>query len=87
MPLSEKAKTIMFRTIRSNQWYVLNPRVKDRIRAEGVAAFITEESKQRGINVIGSWGEPMEKRAAVQGRPFALVRAYTQLKRIAPQEA
>ncbi len=60
-------------------------RVKNRVGTGNVAAFIPEEGaqksayktrEQRGINIIGSWGEPMGKRAAVQGRPFALVRAY-----------
>ncbi len=56
-------------------------RVKSRIRTGNVAALIPENStykirEQRGINIIGSWGEPMGKRAAVQGRPFALVHAY-----------
>ncbi len=32
--------------------------------------------EKRGINIIGSGGEPMGKRAAVQGWPFALVHAY-----------
>ncbi len=32
--------------------------------------------EQHGINIIGSRGDPMGKRAAVQGRPFALVRVY-----------
>ncbi len=32
--------------------------------------------EQRGINVIGSWGEPTGKRAAVQGRLSALVHVY-----------
>ncbi len=31
----------------------------------------------RGINIIGSWGgEPIGKRAPVQGWPFALVHAF-----------
>ncbi len=33
-------------------------------------------SEQRGSNAIGSLGEPIRKRVAVQGRPFALVHAY-----------
>ncbi len=35
--------------------------------------------EQRGMNVIGSWGEPLGKRAAVQGRQFALVHTYASL--------
>ncbi len=35
-----------------------------------------QSREQRGTNVIGSWGKPMGMRAAVQGRPFAFVRAH-----------
>ncbi len=31
--------------------------------------------EQRGINIIGSGGEPMGKHAAASGSPFALVHA------------
>ncbi len=59
--------------------------MKSRVRTGNVAAFIPENSalkkcmqtrEQRGINNIGSWGEPMGKRAPVQGWPFALAHAY-----------
>ncbi len=50
-------------------------RVKSRFRIGNVAAFISEERVQKCIQNIGSWGEPMGKRAPVQGWPFALVHA------------
>ncbi len=61
-------------------------RVKDQFRAGNVAAFTTKGSahkkcmqsrEQLGVNIIGSWAKPMGKRAAVQGRPFALVHALS----------
>ncbi len=59
--------------------------VKCQFRAEIIAANIVEKkrikkckqtSEQRRSNAIGRWVEPIGTRAAVQGRPFALVRAY-----------
>ncbi len=57
-------------------------RVKSRIRAGNAnyKEMRIEKRKQSRehceINIIGSWGEPMRKHAAVQDWPFALVRAY-----------
>ncbi len=57
-------------------------RVNSRIRTGKRAAFIPERIKrayknreQHGIDIIGIWGEPVGKRAPVQGWPFALVHA------------
>ncbi len=78
--------SIMIRHLR-RQLMRLDPggrRVKSRIRTGNVVAFIAEEKRiksayktrdQRGIDIIGRWGEPMGKRAPVQGWPFALVHA------------
>ncbi len=35
-----------------------------------------QTSEQHGSNAVGSLGEPMGKRAVVQGQPLALVHAY-----------
>ncbi len=59
-------------------------RVKSRIRTGSVAAFFQRKVHKKVYTITraawnqyhGSWGQPMGKRTTVQGRPFALVRAY-----------